>query len=220
MFFRTPPLRFVAAAGAWLVAVLGAKAELASTSPFLPPGGQPVAAPTNSVPLELRGIAITDGQTEFLIYDPSKKRGTRVRLNEPGHEFSVKKFDPDNENVTIEHRGQTHIIQMRAPKIASAGNAVAPPAASGPAVVAPPNPVTRNVVANPTPATEAARLADWQAEIQRRRDMRAQATAAAPATAVPAQVAPPVQPQNLPPPQQQPNQQRQRPSGQRQRNGQ
>lgn len=222
MIFRVPTVRFAAVVGALLALSPAMNAELASTSPFLPPGGQQVAAPVNGAPLELRGIRTVGGHTEFIIFDPSKKSSTRVQLNESGYDFLVKKYDPDNEMVTVEHRGQPHVIAMRATKIASSGNAIAPPPAAGPAIVAPPNPVTRNVVANPTPATEAARLADWQAEIQRRRDMRAQATTApGGAAAVPAQVTPPVQPQQIQPPQQQPNNQRPRGGGgQRQRNGQ
>lgn len=210
MFPRRSPLHSIAIAAALLAAAGPAKAELATSSPFLPPGGQQVVAPTNSAPLELRGVMASGDTTMFSIFDPTKKSGTWVGLNESGYDFAVKKYDPENDTVTVEHQGRTHVLQMRTPKIASLGNAIAPPPASAPAVVAPPNPVTRNVVANPTPATEAARLADWQAEIQRRRDMRAQANTT-PAGAVPAQVNQPVQPQvQVPQPQQNPGNNRQR----------
>ncbi|HEX2854582.1 MAG TPA: hypothetical protein VHO24_15230 [Opitutaceae bacterium] len=221
MIFRPSAPCFVAAAVALSAAIAPARAELASSSPFLPPGGQQVVAPTNSAPLELRGVMATGNTTMFSIFDPSKKSGTWVGLNESGYDFSVKKYDADNDTVTVEHQGRTHVLAMRTPKIASLGNAVAPPPATAPAVLAPPNPVTRNVTATPTPATEAARLADWQAEIQRRRDMRAQA-ATTPGGAAPVQVAPPVQPQAQPAQPQQQNQQgnqRQRGGPQRQRNG-
>jgi hypothetical protein len=193
------------AVGMLLGLVLPAKAELAATSPFLPPGGQAVAAPVNTVPLELRGVNSTRSGTMFSIFDPVKKSGTWVKINETGYDFAVKKYDADTDTVTIEYQGRTQVLQMRTPKIASSGNAVAPLPAPAPIIAGPvpnQNPTPR-VVASPTPATEAARLADWQAEIQRRRDMRAQAATQPPGPqpqASPASSGPQVQPKNVPNP--------------------
>jgi hypothetical protein len=159
----------------------------------------------------------------FSIFDTTKKSGTWVKLNESGHDFAVKKYDSDKDEVTVDYQGRVLTLAMRTPKIASSGTAIAPPPAAIPSPIANfrPNPAIANVVANPTPATEAARLADWSAEIQRRRDMRAQASGQ-PTTAAPVTEVAPVRPQV------QPNQmqngtggnQRQRPAQQRQRNGQ
>ncbi len=161
----------------------------------------------------------TGGKEMFSIFDPAKRSGTWVRLNESGYDFAVKKYEADSETVTVEHQGRTHTLVMRVPKIASSGNAVPPPPTLMPVPAAntPPNPVTRNVTVNPTPQSEAARMADWSAEIQRRRDMRAQAASGQPqqpAQMTPAQPVQPqveqVRPQNDQGNQRQRNQQRQR----------
>jgi hypothetical protein len=224
MSFCRPPLSRVVVASLALAAVRLA-AEI--NSPFLPPPGQAVAATTATAPLELRGVNSIGDTLMFSIFDPTKKTGTWVKLNEPGYDFSVKKYDPETDTVTIDYQGRSHSLTMRTAKIASSGNAIAPPppvAPMAPAIAAntPPNPVTRNVVVNPTNATEAARLADWQAEIQRRRDMRAAAanqpgaTAAQPAQPAPAPVVQPQVEQARPQTNQGNNQQRQR-NPQRQR---
>lgn len=156
-----------------------ALAELASTSPFLPPAGQAVAAPSTPSALELRGVSTIGNATMFSIFDPAKKSGTWVKLNEPGYDFAVKKYDAENDTVTVEYQGRTLNLVMRTPKIASSGSAVAPPpgAVPSPIVNVAPNPAARPAVPNPTPPNEAARMAEWSAEIQRRRDMRNQAAA-------------------------------------------
>ncbi len=172
----------------------GLRAELASTSPFVPQGATGLAATADN-PLELRGVMAEGQQLKFSIFDPAKKSGTWVGLNEPGHDFAVKKYDENNDTVILDYQGRTLNLTLRAAKVASSGAAVPPMPAVGPVGAPPvavaPNPVTRNVVANPTPATEAARLADWQAEIQRRRELRAQQAATTPVATTPAPSAPP-----------------------------
>ena len=198
MFPRCHHPRLILAVLALLGGAVRASAELAASSPFLPPQGQ-MAAPTSAAPLEFRGISTEGENTRFSIFDPTKKSGTWVALNDSSNEFTVKKYDADSDTVTVDYQGRSLTLAMRTPKVASLGNAMAPPPAPmpipGPMQV---NPVTRNVLAVPTPASEAARLADWQAEIQRRRDVRAQqttATPAAPAVAQPAPAVPPPRPQ-------------------------
>jgi hypothetical protein len=184
-----------------------ARAELAATSPFLPPQGQVINAPVAGAPLEFRGVTTSGGMTKFSIFDPAKKSGNWVGMNESGFDFAVKKYEPDSDTVIVDYQGRSLTLAMKTPKVASLGSAVAPMTVPTPMIAAMPSPVpgapgtqnlvTRNVVANPTPATEAARLADWQAEIQRRRDMRAQQAAAQTNVQPQAQAqAQPNQPQN------------------------
>jgi hypothetical protein len=215
MFPRLHSPRPLFAAVVLLGLAARANAELAATSPFLPPQGQMIMAPTAGAPLEFRGVTTMEGHAKFSIFDPAQKKSTWIGLNETGFDFAVKKYDPDSDVVTVDYQGRSLTLAMRTPKVASLGTAVPPPQVPivGPVPMpnAAQNLVTRNVVAAPTPATEAARLADWQAEIQRRRDMRAQQ-----ATTQPAQPAPQVaQPQVQTQPQ--PNQPQ---NGQRQRGGQ
>jgi hypothetical protein len=182
------PLRSVVFACLALAAAGAADAQLAANSPFLPAPTQGPVGPAENTPLELRGMTAGPDGTLFSIFDPVKKTGVWVRLNEGGYDFLVRKYNPDNDTVTIDYQGRTMTVAMRTPKVASSGIVAmaAPPAMNAPSgPPAPPNPVTRNVVVNPTPATEAARLADWTAEIQRRRNLREQSAAqpgAAPVT--------------------------------------
>jgi hypothetical protein len=204
MVFPRLPFRSLLILAAVFGSAAGLFAELSSTSPFLPPGGQVVAAPTTPGQLEFRGAFIRPGYApEFSIFDATKKSGAWVKLNEPGYDFSVKKYDPNTDTVTLEYQGRTLDVGMRTPKIASSGSAVAPPPGMvpSPIVNVAPNPSVRpNAVPNPTPPSDAARMAEWSAEIQRRRDMRNQAagSTAGPQPAMTPVPQPAMVPQNQP----------------------
>jgi hypothetical protein len=96
---------------------LHAGSNLLENSPFLPATGSAGAA-QQAAPLELRSILKQGGEFEFSLYDAAKKQSTWARLNEPGHDFAVKAYDPDKEIVTIEHKGRTYKLTLKESKIA------------------------------------------------------------------------------------------------------
>ena len=157
-------------------------AQVASKSPFLPAAGPAAAtAATAGAPLEFRAYMDVGGGMQYRLYDPAKKAGVWIRLNERNAEFEVlaKQHDEGQKTLTIEHQGRPLTLALRESKVVSAGSAaqmVPPPQ------VAPPPPtnvspaVTQSVVLNPTPADEQRRLEAVAAEVARRRALREQAT--------------------------------------------
>lgn len=181
------PVKSICLGAAALVAASGALARLgaqvAAKSPFVPaatPGA--AAGPTAGAPLEFRGYLEAGQGVHYRLYDPAKKAGTWVRLNERNADFDVvaKTHDDAQKTLTIEHRGRTLTLAMRESKVVSSGQAAAmvPPAQPMPMPVAQPNvstAVTQSVVLNPTPADEQRRLEAVAAEVARRRALREQA---------------------------------------------
>lgn len=180
-----PPIRLLVLAviaGGAPAAVL---AQVAAKSPFMPPAGAaPAATATTDAPIEFRGLMEMGGAVQFRLYDPARKAGGWVKLNERNAELEVlaTKHDPAGETLTVDYKGRTLTLAMRKPKIVSAGTAPAmppPPSTTAP----PPSPavnvmpaVTQSVVLNPTPADEQRRLEAVAAEVARRRALREQAT--------------------------------------------
>lgn len=166
----------VVASGGWA----RLSAQTAARSPFLPAAAAAVAGPTAGAPLEFRGRMDLGDGLQFRLYDPAKKAGVWVRLNERSPEFEVvvKQHDEEQKTLTIEHQGRTLTLAERVSKVVSAGSAgqmMQPPVAPAPpSNVAPA--VTQSVVLNPTPADEQRRLEAVAAEVARRRAMREQAT--------------------------------------------
>jgi hypothetical protein len=113
-FIRTLTWLLGCAAGASLP--LQAESSLLQNSPFLPTG-QLAGTTQEAAPLELRSIIKDGGRYEFSLYDSAKKRSTWVTLQEPGHDFLVKAFDPANDAVTVEHRSRTYTLTLRDAKI-------------------------------------------------------------------------------------------------------
>jgi hypothetical protein len=195
-----------------LLAVTGARAQLATNSPFLPqPGTVAAAGPAENTPIELRGIMAMGRLVRFCIYDTVHHTSSWVTVNERGYDFVVKTQDLAHDTVTVEQGGRTFPLQLREAKVASAGQAAAPvgplPGPGAPGMNGP-NPITQSVVLNPTPADEQQRLEAVSAEVRRRRALREQASQqaaggaqpmvqpAAPApVAAPAAQPQPVQPQ-------------------------
>ena len=156
-----------------------AGAQPASSSPFLPPSAANVAAPTAGAPIEFRGIMETGEGMRFRLYDPVRKSGAWVKLNERDTTLAVvvKQFNatPDSETLVVEHQGRTLTLAQRVSKVVSSGSAVqnmAPP----PVMTNVPPAVTQSVVVNPTPADEARRLEAVASEVARRRALREQAS--------------------------------------------
>lgn len=113
-------------AGVLLAAAAGARAELATKSPFLPPQGAQSSAPTADAPLEFRGIADLPGGPAFRVVDPARKMGVWVHLNErdPDLGITVKQADAAHDTVTVEHQGRTITLALRQSKVSSSGAAM------------------------------------------------------------------------------------------------
>ena len=180
MSARVLPIRLFAAMGCLLTFCGGASGQIAAKSPFLPPQAGNAAGPTAGAPLEFRGVIGSSASTLYRIYDPTKKVGVWVPLNERHAEFdvTVKKYDEDQQTLVVEHQGKTLKLAERKAKVVSSGSAAAavppPVIAPVPSNVSPA--VTQAVVLNPTPADEQRRLDAVAAEVARRRAMREQAT--------------------------------------------
>jgi len=130
------------------LAILGsslhAGSNLLERSPFLPPDAALHAA-AEATPLELRGIFQVGRECQFSLYDPARKQSTWVGLNEPGHEFLVKAFDPTHDTVTVEQRGRTFKLALKEARITPLTVAsVRAPAGGG---LEPPNPAATVVAA-------------------------------------------------------------------------
>jgi len=170
-----------------LVLPVQAGSNLLENSPFLPPNISTGAA-QESTPLELRSVLKAGGEYEFSLYDPAKKQSTWARLNEPGHDFVIKAFDPAKDTVTVELRNRTFKLTLKEAKITllspASGQPSATPAAGAQPVVSrgptgPPAP-------GPVPELTPEQLRNLQADINRRRELRRQATAS-PGQTAPAQ---------------------------------
>jgi hypothetical protein len=153
-----------------------ALAQLASRSPFIPPQSNAPPPPAAGAPLEFRGIMVDSDGIRFRLYDPARKTGTWVKLNERNPDFDVvvKQHDDGQNTLTIEYQGRLLTLAGRESKVSSSGTAVQPIPlpAMAPAV---PAAVTQAVVINPTPADEQRRLEAVAAEVARRRALREQA---------------------------------------------
>ncbi len=107
-----------------LLTAVGARAQLATASPFMPPPGSPGgAAPTADAPLEFRGVAELPNGLAFRVVDPAHKIGAWVHLNErdPDLGVIVKQHDPAHDTVTVEHQGRTLTLALHQSKVASSG---------------------------------------------------------------------------------------------------
>ena len=159
----------------WLMAAclglgLGARApaQLAESSPFLPPGaaGNPAAA-AGGGSLELRGIMSTGDGVLYCIYEPEKKSSSWVALNEGGHNFVLKSADASRDTVTLESAGAMFTIALREAKVATL---------SGPALNMPNRSVgPQYPIPGMNPADAARRLNAVAAEVRRRRQLREEA---------------------------------------------
>ena len=179
---RSLSLSRLAVAFAMCAAAARMPAQIAAKSPFMAPQAAANNAPTAGAPLEFRALIETAEGMQFRLYDPAKKTGTWVKLNErnPDLEVLAKQHDEGHKTLTIEHQGRTLTLAMREAKVVSSGSAAQammpppPPMPMPTSNVAPA--VTQAVVLNPTPADEQRRLEAVAAEVARRRALREQAT--------------------------------------------
>ena len=182
-----------------LVLPVQAGSNLLENSPFLPPNLSAAGAAQEAAPLELRSVLKAGGEYEFSLYDPAKKQSTWARLNEPGHDFVVKAYDPEKDTVTVELRNRTFKLTLKEAKIAQLSTAPGQPPA---AVAAGPQPVAGRGQSGPTPpgrdqsgaapALTPEQLRNLQNDINRRRELRRQATTS-PGPTTPAQPPAPAQ---------------------------
>jgi hypothetical protein len=186
-----------------LLALISGDLAAQGRSPFTPPAAAaPAAAPAPAAGggLEYRGnIDLGDG-VQFRLFDPSKKTGVWVRLNQRNEEFDVvaRNYDDEQKALTVEQQGRSLTLPMRVAKVVSGGappqmpSGVTAPGAPAPAINVAPA-VTQSVVVNPTPADEQRRLEAVAAEVARRRALREQAAQQVNPTVVPLPA--PAQPQ-------------------------
>lgn len=155
-----------------------ADAALAANSPFAPPEGATAVAADNQ-PLELRGI-LADGEGyRFSIYDPVKKSGQWVRLNEPGHDFTVKTHDVGRDTITLDYQGRRLTLPLRAGKVVAVSEmSRGPRPAPGGSGLGP--------VPKAATAEESARFNRAVEEINRRRALREKGPLPTPAPGAPA----------------------------------
>jgi hypothetical protein len=188
MLLRVGPLL-----GALLTTLpLQAASNLLENSPFLP-GNVAAGAGQDSAPLELRSILKEGSDYEFSLYDPAKKQSTWAQLNEAGHDFTVKAFDPDKEVVTVEVKNRTYKLALKEAKIAlltvvpgqPSANTVrspntGPEGALPPGVLPPGGPFPPGIRGpnGMAPSLTPEQLRSLEADINRRRELRRQAAAA------------------------------------------
>lgn len=150
------------------------RADLAPSSPFLPPNSAAAGAQAGpSGPVELRGIMSTSQGAAYCIYDTAKRTSVWVGLNEGGNDFVVRSADPGSDSVTVDFQGRSLKLVLRTAKISSSGAAAGgagPPGVQGA--------VASSVVLNPTPADEQRRLEAVAQEVRRRRMERERAAQA------------------------------------------
>ena len=200
--------RYLALAGLARLAAVESAAQ-PSPSPFLPHSVAVANAPTAGAPLEFRGLMETSEGMRFRLYDPARKAGVWVKLNErdPTLDVVAKQFVPEGESLVVEHQGRTLTLAQRVSKVVSSGSAAQNMAPPPPQMSNVPQAVTQAVVVNPTPADEARRLEAVASEVARRRALREQASQQVNPPPVPPQPMQPRQPpNNLPSAGQQPAQ--------------
>ena len=114
-------------AGLSLALVVRADPSLAARSPFLPPDQSGSAVATENTPLELRGIMGDTSGYKFSIYDPAKKSGQWVKLNEAGHDFTVKAHDVVRDTISLDYQGRMLTLPLHSAKVVSVAVSEPPP---------------------------------------------------------------------------------------------
>lgn len=131
-------------------------------SPFLPPNAAPAAGQAvGPNGIELHGVMSTSAGTKYDLYDPAKKAGVWIALNQEVDGIRVTAGNPEIGSVTISVNGQMADLALKQVKT-TAG-------ISGPMVFG-------NVPTfRATPAEEQRRLQAVADEVRRRRLLREQA---------------------------------------------
>jgi hypothetical protein len=186
--YRSKTFRSFAIISLWWLTVGRARAQLTTSSPFLPVKSTDAATPTSGAPLEFRAVTDMGNGLNFRVIDMGPKRnGTWARLNERDPDLGViaKQYDAANEMLTVEYQGRTLTLPLHQAKVTSSGTAPNIPLGGIPM----PAGIQPVVALNTTPAQEQQRLEAVAAEVARRRQLREQA---APPVIQGVPVAPPV----------------------------
>jgi hypothetical protein len=144
-----------------LAAAAGRCGDLAMDSPFLPPGngGNPALAKTTDA-LELRGVMAGPLGRQYCIYDPKKKCGVWVGMDDKESPITIVADDADEGSVEIRlSDGRLMNLKMHESKTASGG--VGASSMSVPAAIAGGSAGRPQRVATETQAA-------WNEELQRR----------------------------------------------------
>jgi hypothetical protein len=109
----------------YIVAILGmfaaanaALAGVSTESPFAPRGL--LAGAQNTSPIELRGITSDEQGLRFAIYDPAKKDGAWVRIDEKGHPYVIRSYDAATNRVAVDYQGRSQTLVLAEPKFGPA----------------------------------------------------------------------------------------------------
>ena len=148
-------------------------AQVQDVSPFLPPNavGGAAGAKGDAAGLELRGVMSTAQGTRFCIYDPSKKIGRWVSVNQGEFGFTVQSFDSEHDTIIVIQDGRRLTLALRNAKVAVGVGmpmGLVPNGQPGLAVS------TTGAVLRPTPEDEQKRLQAIAEEVRRRRLQREQ----------------------------------------------
>ncbi len=177
--------RATLALAALLIAATGAtaRAGLSTESPFAPRGQPAAGLVTNNTPIELRGVVSDEQGMRFAIYDPAKKEGVWVRLDEKGQSFVVRSYDSATNRINVDYQGKTQTIVLAEPAFGpgkAIAGAVAMPGTGGQPAAAqpiqgrfgPPGQAGSQQRTQQQSAEESKRLEAIRAEVARRRAQR------------------------------------------------
>jgi len=101
-----------------------ARAGVSTESPFAPRGFG--AGVTSNSPIELRGITSDDQGLRFAIYEPAKKEGAWVHIDEQGQPYVIRSYDADTKHITVDYQGRSQTLALADPKFGP-GKTVAMP---------------------------------------------------------------------------------------------
>jgi len=117
------PISFsVLLCGALALPAVGARAQLAELSPFIPNATAPVVEViTEDGPIELAGVIETPVGTRFSILESTSKKATWVSLNETGNAFVVRTHQlvDGRDQITVDYAGRTLTLATKIPQIAT-----------------------------------------------------------------------------------------------------
>lgn len=103
-----------------------ARAGVSTESPFAPRGQAAASAIASNTPIELRGITADEQGERFAIYDPVKKEGAWVRIDDKDHSFVVRSYDAATKRIVVDYQGKSQTIVLVEPKFGPGKTVAAP----------------------------------------------------------------------------------------------
>jgi hypothetical protein len=120
---------------------------LVKDSPFAPVAGAARSANGGQTgPIEFRSVVFENGEYAFSLYDQGSQQSAWVKIGETGLPFVVRSYDRERDIVTIEHQGQSLVLELQPGRMTDQQ-----PGASGPPMPVPGNSGPGNVPPLPTP---------------------------------------------------------------------